>query len=231
MAGVLAVLYLVFNEGYLGSSGEALRADLTTEAIRLTRQLREMVAATPSLGRQPEVDGLLALMLLVDSRRAARVRDGVLVALDEQDRTLWDAAMIDEGHRLVRRCLALNQPGPYQLQAAINAVHTDALDAIDDRLEPGAAAVRPAARDVADPGGGAEPGGRGGRGRRARGRAGPRRAAASCRRTTPGTRPGPTCSVAWTRPDEARSAYDRAIDLAGNDAEREFLRRRREETR
>ena len=128
-SGVLAVLYLVFNEGYLGSSGQALRTDLTTEAIRLTRQLREMLAATPSLGRQPEVDGLLALMLLVDSRGQARVHEGVLVALDEQDRTLWDAEMIDEGHQLVRRCLALNRAGPYQLQAAINAVHTDALDA------------------------------------------------------------------------------------------------------
>ena len=81
LAGVLAVLYLVFNEGYLGSSGEALRTDLTGEAIRLTRQLREMVAATPSLGPLPEVDGLLALMLLIESRATARVRDGVLVPL------------------------------------------------------------------------------------------------------------------------------------------------------
>ena len=179
MSGVLAVLYLVFNEGYLGSSGEALRTDLTSEAIRLTRQLREMVAATPSLGRQPEVEGLLALMLLVDSRREARVRDGVLVALDEQDRTLWDAAMIDEGHRLVRQCLSLNQPGPYQLQAAINAVHTDALDASMTDWNQVLAAVRPAAGDGAKPGGGAEPGGRRGRGRRARGGAGAGRAAAA----------------------------------------------------
>jgi RNA polymerase sigma-70 factor (ECF subfamily) len=129
LAGVLAVLYLVFNEGYLGSSGEAQREELTTEAIRLARQLREMVLATPSLGAQPEVDGLLALMLLTEARAAARVADGVLVPLGEQDRTRWDAGLIDEGHRLVRGCLALNRPGPYQLQAAINAVHTDALDA------------------------------------------------------------------------------------------------------
>lgn len=129
LAGVLAVLYLVFNEGYLGSSGETLRTDLTAEAIRLARQLRDMVAADPSIGPLPEVDGLLALMLLVDSRAPARMRDDALVALDEQDRTLWDAALIDEGHRLVRGCLALNRPGPYQLQAAINAVHTDAIEA------------------------------------------------------------------------------------------------------
>ena len=126
---VLAVLYLVFNEGYLGSSGRMQRVDLTAEAIRLCRQLREMVAATPSLSPQPEVDGLLALMLLTQARSRARARDGMLVALDEQDRTLWDAEMVDEGHRLVRGCLALNRPGPYQLQAAINAVHTDALEA------------------------------------------------------------------------------------------------------
>ncbi len=128
LGAVLSVLYLVFNEGYLGSSGEALRADLTSEAIRLARQLREMVAGTSSLGPQPEVDGLLALMLLTESRAAARVRDGRLVPLAEQDRTLWDAALVDEGHRIVRGCLALNRPGPYQLQAAISAVHTDALD-------------------------------------------------------------------------------------------------------
>ncbi|WP_027860841.1 RNA polymerase sigma factor [Marmoricola sp. URHB0036] len=129
LGAVLAVLYLIFNEGYLGSSGQAQRSELTAEAIRLARQLREMVTGTPSLGRLPEVDGLLALMLLIESRSRARVSDGTLVPLDEQDRTLWDAAMIDEGHRLVRACLALNRPGPYQVQAAINAVHTDALDA------------------------------------------------------------------------------------------------------
>jgi RNA polymerase sigma-70 factor, ECF subfamily len=228
MSGVLAVLYLIFNEGYLGSSGEALRTDLTTEAIRLTRQLREMLEATPSLGRQPEVDGLLALMLLVDSRREARVRNGVLVALDEQDRTLWDATMIDEGHQLVRRCLSLNQPGPYQLQAAINAVHTDALDAsmtdwtqvlqLFDQLlamtpSPVVALNRAVAVAEVD---------------------GPEVALALVEPLQLGS------YHAWhatradllrrlDRADEARTAYDSAIDLAGNDAERGFLRTRRDE--
>jgi RNA polymerase sigma-70 factor (ECF subfamily) len=123
---VLAVLYLVFNEGYLASSAPGVRDDLCEEAIRLTRQVR---AVAGPLGPQPEVDGLLALMLLLDARRPARVADGSLVMLPDQDRSLWDAAMIDEGHALVRACLALNRPGPYQVQAAINAVHTDALDA------------------------------------------------------------------------------------------------------
>ena len=99
LGAVLAVLYLIFNEGYLGSSGQAQRHELTAEAIRLVRQLREMVTGTPALGRLPEVDGLLALMLLTESRSRARVVDGALVPLDEQDRTLWDATMIDEGHR------------------------------------------------------------------------------------------------------------------------------------
>ena len=129
LGAVLTVLYLIFNEGYLGSSGQAQRTELTGEAIRLARQLGEMVSGTPALGRQPEVEGLLALMLLTQARSAARVHNDSLVTLDAQDRTLWDAALIDEGHRLVRACLELGQPGPYQLQAAINAVHTDALDA------------------------------------------------------------------------------------------------------
>ncbi|MCW2786229.1 MAG: polymerase subunit sigma-24 [Marmoricola sp.] len=122
LGGVLAVLYLIFNEGYLATEGPGLRADLSTEAIRLTRQVATLVA-------DPEVDGLLALMLLTEARHAARIRDGVLVTLDLQDRGLWDAGLIVEGHQLVRRCLAANRPGPFQLQAAINAVHTDALDA------------------------------------------------------------------------------------------------------
>ena len=127
LGGVLAVLYLIFNEGYLASEGEGLRADLSTEAIRLTRQLESMFdAQQPGHG---EVLGLLALMLLTEARRPARVADGALVTLDEQDRALWDAVLVDEGHELVRRCLAANRPGPYQIQAAINAVHTDALDA------------------------------------------------------------------------------------------------------
>jgi RNA polymerase sigma-70 factor (ECF subfamily) len=121
LGAVLAVLYLVFNEGYLAREGEGLRVDLSSEAIRLTRQLVTLID-------EPEVVGLLALMLLTEARRPARLVDGVLVTLDEQDRALWDAALVDEGHQLVRRCLITNRPGPYQLQAAINAVHTDALD-------------------------------------------------------------------------------------------------------
>ncbi len=120
--GVLAVLYLVFNEGYLVSAGEDVRVDLCEEAIRLTRQLRTEFTA-------PEVDGLLALMLLTEARRPARFADGALVPLDEQDRTRWNAALVDEGHDLVRACLRVNRPGPFQIQAAVNAVHTDALDA------------------------------------------------------------------------------------------------------
>lgn len=122
LGGVLTVLYLVFNEGYLARSGRGGRSDLSTEAIRLTRQVA-------SLLDDPEVDGLLALMLLTEARGEARIVDGVLVTLENQDRTRWDAALIDEGHCLVRRCLATNRPGPFQIQAAINAVHTDALDA------------------------------------------------------------------------------------------------------
>ncbi len=122
IGGVLAVLYLIFNEGYLATDGPGLRTDLSAEAIRLTRQVATLLT-------DPEIDGLLALMLLTEARHAARVADGVLVTLDDQDRALWDGAMIDEGHRLVRRCLEMNKPGPFQLQAAINAVHTDALDA------------------------------------------------------------------------------------------------------
>ena len=130
---MLAALYLIFNEGYLasGPESEAVREDLCAEAVRLTRVVRELIAdpALPSgPDLMPEVDGLLALMLLTDARRPARVRDGVLVVLSDQDRSLWDAGKIDEGHAIVRRCLAANRPGPYQLQAAVNAVHTDALD-------------------------------------------------------------------------------------------------------
>ena len=126
VTGVLTVLFLIFNEGYLASEPDTgvVRADLTAEAIRLTRLVHDLM---PGDG---EVAGLLALMLLTDARRAARVSaDGELVALEDQDRTAWDRALVAEGHALVRARLATGEaPGRYQLLAAINAVHTDAPD-------------------------------------------------------------------------------------------------------
>ncbi len=119
---VLAVIYLVFNEGYTASSGNRLvREDLCKEGIRLGRLLAELMP------HEPEVMGLLALMLLIESRRAARTTaDGDLVRLADQNRAFWNRPLIAEGQAIVRRCLARNQPGPYQIQAAINAVHSDA---------------------------------------------------------------------------------------------------------
>jgi len=126
LSGVLAVLFLVFNEGYLATGdGDPVRAELTGEAIRLTRVLRQL------LPEEPEVAGLLGLMLLTEARREARVRSGQLVLLGEQDRAGWDHALIAQGHDLVRECLAINRPGRYQILAAINAVHTDAPTASD----------------------------------------------------------------------------------------------------
>jgi RNA polymerase sigma-70 factor (ECF subfamily) len=128
---VLAVVYLIFNEGHTASSGDDLvRADLTGEAVRLGRLLAELMPD------EPEVWGLLALMLLTEARRAARTDPaGNLVLLAEQDRSRWDRDLISEGQALVRRCLRRNRPGPYQIQAAINAVHSDAptADATDWR--------------------------------------------------------------------------------------------------
>jgi RNA polymerase sigma-70 factor, ECF subfamily len=123
---VLAVVYLIFNEGYTASSGDQLvRDDLCAEAIRLGRVLAELMPD------EPEVMGLLALMLLIDSRRRARTSaDGDLVRLADQDRRLWDRGLIAEGQAIVRECLRRNQPGPYQIQAAINAVHSDAATAV-----------------------------------------------------------------------------------------------------
>jgi RNA polymerase sigma-70 factor, ECF subfamily len=123
LRAVLAVVYLVFNEGYTASSGERLvRDDLCDEAIRLGRLLIEL---WPD---DSEAVGLLALMLLIHSRRAARTSAaGELVRLPDQDRTQWNRTLIAEGQGLVRVCLRRNQPGPYQIQAAINAVHSDAV--------------------------------------------------------------------------------------------------------
>ncbi len=122
LRSVLTVVYLIFNEGYAASSGEDLiRADLCAEAIRLGRLL------TALMPDEPEATGLVALMLLTEARRSARTNPaGDLVLLADQDRSRWDRALVDEGHALVRSCLRRNQPGPYQIQAAINAVHTDA---------------------------------------------------------------------------------------------------------
>ena len=124
---VLSVVYLVFNEGYTATSGgDLLRADLSAEAIRLASML---VRLMPD---EPEVHGLLALLLLIEARRAARTDgDGSLVLLADQDRSRWDAEMIAQGHAMVTSLIRRNQPGPYQLQAAINAVHTDAPSAVD----------------------------------------------------------------------------------------------------
>src|SRR5580692_4977708 len=124
LGAVLAVVYLIFNEGYTASTGDQLiRAGLCAEAIRLGRLLAGLMPD------EPEVAGLLALMLLAESRRAARTTPGGdLVLLADQDRSQWDRPLIAEGQALVRQCLRRGQPGPYQIQAAINAVHSDAPD-------------------------------------------------------------------------------------------------------
>jgi RNA polymerase sigma-70 factor (ECF subfamily) len=127
LRAVLAVVYLIFTAGHTASEGDRLvRADLCAEAIRLGRLLAELMPD------EPEALGLLALMLLTEARRAARTTPhGELVLLADQDRARWDRALVAEGQQLVRRCLRRNQPGPYQLQAAIAAVHSDAPSAMD----------------------------------------------------------------------------------------------------
>jgi len=223
--GVLAVLYLVFNEGYLAGSGDdPIRVDLTDEAIRLARLLRTLM---PYDG---EVAGLLALMLMTEARRTARVgADGELVTLDEQDRGGWDRALIAEGHALVLERIATREPpGRYQLQAAINAVHTSApefratdwsqvLQLYDQLavLDPGPVVALNRAVALAEIDG-------------------PEVALALVDRL-------PLEGYhAWhaTRADllrriglsaQARAAYTTAIELAGNPAERRYLTRRRGE--
>jgi RNA polymerase sigma-70 factor (ECF subfamily) len=127
LRAVLAVVYLIFNEGHTASAGERLvREDLCAEAIRLGRLLAQLMPD------EPETAGLLALMLLIEARRPARTTTGGdLVLLADQDRGAWDRVLIAEGQALVRRCLRRNEPGPYQIQAAINAVHSDAPTAAD----------------------------------------------------------------------------------------------------
>ena len=223
LSGVLAVLFLVFNEGYLATGdGDPIRAELTGEAIRLARILRHL------LPEQPEVTGLLGLLILTEARREARVRQGQLVPLPEQDRAGWDRALIAEGHNLVRECLAINRPGRYQILAAINAVHTDAPSAADTdwsqvvalydqltRLDPSPIVALNRAVAVAE-------------------LDGPEVALALVDRLPL------TAYHAWhaTRADqlrrlgrtaEAKQEYDAAIDATQNSAERAYLSRKRGE--
>jgi RNA polymerase sigma-70 factor (ECF subfamily) len=230
VSGVLAVLYLVFNEGYLatGPDADPVRHDLTAEAIRLARLVRGLL---PDDG---EVAGLLALMLLTEARRAARVSArGELVPLAEQDRGAWDAELIAEGHRLVRERLAAGvAPGRYQILAAINAVHTSARAARDTdwsqvvalydqlaRVDPSPIVALNRAIAVAE-------------------LDGPAVALAAVDRLEPSlagyhayhaTRADLLRRLGST--EQARAAYDRAIELAGNSAEVAFLSRRRDELR
>lgn len=229
LGAVLAVVYLVFNEGYLTSAPDAppVREELTGEAIRLGRILRRLLPDVP------EVAGLLALMLLTESRRTSRVAGGELVPLDQQDRGGWDRALIDEGHALVRECLATGRPGRYQILAAINAVHTDAPSAGDTDWAQIAALYEQLR--VAAPSPFVEL-------NRAVAIAeldGPEVALALVDRL-PETEPSMTTYHAWhaTRAEllrrlgrsaESRAAYDAAIAATGNAAETAYLTRRRDQ--
>ncbi len=231
VSGVLAVIFLVFNEGYLASGPDTdpVRHDLTAEAIRLTRLIRAL------LPQDGEVAGLLALMLLTEARRTARVSAlGELVALDEQDREAWDAALLAEGHQLVRERLAAATagvaPGRYQILAAINAVHTSARDVRDTdwsqvlalydqlvRLDPSPIIVLNRAIAVAE-------------------LDGPQVALATVDRLE--DKLAGYHAYHATRADllrrlgcsqKSRAAYDEAIELAGNTAETSYLTRRRDQ--
>jgi RNA polymerase sigma-70 factor, ECF subfamily len=226
VSGVLAVLFLVFNEGYLatGPDTDPVRHDLTAEAIRLTRLVRALM---PDDG---EVAGLLALMLLTEARRTARVSaSGELVPLDEQDRGAWDEGLIAEGHGLVRERLASGvAPGRYQILAAINAVHTSARDARDTdwsqivalydqlvRLDPSPIVALNRAIAVAE-------------------LDGPAVALAEIDglplenyHAYHATRAELLRRLG--RSEKSRAAYDRAIELAGNTAETAYLTRRRDQ--
>jgi RNA polymerase sigma-70 factor, ECF subfamily len=228
VSGVLTVLFLVFNEGYLatGPDTDPVRHDLTAEAIRLTRLIRGLM---PDDG---EVAGLLALMLLTEARRTARVSpSGELIALDEQDRGAWDAALIAEGHQLVRERLAARMaPGRYQILAAINAVHTSARDMRDTDWSQVVALYDQLVRLDASP------------------------IVALNRAIAVGELDGPEVALAAVdrledklagyhayhaaradllrrlgRSQKSRAAYDRAIVLAGNTAETAYLTRRRDQ--
>jgi RNA polymerase sigma-70 factor (ECF subfamily) len=228
VCGVLTVLFLVFNEGYLatGPGTDPVRHDLTAEAIRLTRLIRAL------LPEDGEVAGLLALMLLTEARRTARVSaSGELVTLDEQDRGAWDAALIAEGHRLVRERLAAGvAPGRYQILAAISAVHTSARDVRDTdwsqvvalydqlvRLDPSPVIALNRAIAVAE-------------------LDGPQVALAAIDRLEQQLTGYHAYHAVRAdllrrlgRRHQARAAYDKAIELAGNTAETAALTRRRDQ--
>jgi RNA polymerase sigma-70 factor, ECF subfamily len=226
VSGVLSVLFLVFNEGYLATSPDTdpIRHELTTEAIRLTRLIRTLLPA------DGEVAGLLALMLLTEARRAARVSStGELVTLDEQDRGSWDPDLITEGHQLVRERIATGvAPGRYQLLAAINAVHTSVRDMRDTdwsqivalydqfvRIDPSPIVALNRAIAVAE-------------------LDGPEVALAIVDRLSEKLINYHAYHAARAdllrrlgRSQDSRAAYDRAIELAGNTAETAYLTRRR----
>jgi RNA polymerase sigma-70 factor, ECF subfamily len=223
LRAVLAVVYLIFTEGHSATSGDRpVREDLCAEAIRLARLLRQLMPD------EPEVTGLLALLLLTEARRPARVGPhGELVLLADQDRSAWDRRLMAEGQDLVRECLRRNRPGPYQIQAAINAVHSDAASAAE--TDSGQiVALYDQLMAVA-----------------------PSPVVALHRAVAVAEVSGPAAGLALIdglelsrhhlfhavradllrrlgRRAEAEEAYDAAIALAGNDADRTFLRRRRE---